>query len=187
MPSALIVLAEGVEEIEAVTQIDVLRRAGVDVTVAATVSKTVTCARGVRLLADTHLDEITDQIFDLITLPGGMPGAEHLRDSSNLIKMLQAQMSADRWLGAICATPAVALLPHGLLTGRQATCYPAFQSALAQDPHCQLVDAAVVCDGNLITSQGPGTAQVFALTLVEILCGQQVRQQITTDMLTDLR
>ncbi|MDF2180670.1 DJ-1 family glyoxalase III [Neptuniibacter sp. CAU 1671] len=183
MPTALIVIADGVEEIEAVTQIDLLRRAGIKVTVAAPISKTVCCSRGVILVADTHLDEITDQCFDLISLPGGMPGAEHLRDSHNLIQMLKKQQQANRWIGAICASPAVALLPHGLLNGYQATCYPSFQPLLAQAPHCHLIDQPVVCDKNLITSQGPGTALEFSLTLVEVLCGKQQRDSVAAALL----
>jgi len=183
MPTALIVIADGIEEIEAVTQIDLLRRAGVTVTVAAPVSKTVSCSRGVTLVADTHLDEITDQPFDLISLPGGMPGAEHLRDSPSLIRMLKKQQQQKRWIGAICASPAVALLPHGLLDGYQATCYPSFQPLLAQAPHCELVDQPVVCDRKFITSQGPGTALAFSLTLVEVLCSKQQRDALADALL----
>jgi 4-methyl-5(b-hydroxyethyl)-thiazole monophosphate biosynthesis len=120
----LVPIADGTEEIEAVTIIDVLRRAGADVTVASVNDLQVTASRGVRLVADCLIGQCVDRDHDLVVLPGGMPGAEHLRDSRELKRILQHHSDAGRLLGAICAAPAVVLEPHGLLENRKATCHP---------------------------------------------------------------
>jgi protein deglycase len=102
----------------------------------------------------------------VIALPGGIPGAEHLRDCALLIEMLRAQRDAGRLYGAICASPAVALLPHGLLAGRRATCFPNYLTDLDEAEAVEASEARVVADGNLVTSRGPGTAIEFALALI---------------------
>jgi protein deglycase len=111
----LVPIADGTEEIEAVCLIDTLRRAGAEVTVASVDGIQVTASRGVKIVADARIAECLHQTYDGIVLPGGMPGAEHLRDSAGLIEMLQKQNQAGRLYGAICAAPAVVLRPHGLL------------------------------------------------------------------------
>ncbi len=167
---ALVPIADGSEEIEAVCIIDTLRRAEVEVTVASVSDNLeITASRKTKLLADSLISACADQTFDLIALPGGIPGAEHLRDSPLLIEMLKAQRDAGRFYAAICASPAVALLPHGLLNGRRATCYPSYREQLVEVPNIAAALDRVVVDGNLITSQGPGTALEFALKLVECL------------------
>ena len=113
----LVPIADGTEEIEAVTLIDVLRRAGVQVTVASVSALQVTASRGVKLVADKLIADCKNEPYDLIVLPGGMPGAEHLRDCTALIALLKAQQQGGKLYGAICASPAVALAPHGLLDG----------------------------------------------------------------------
>jgi len=175
---ALVVIADGTEELEAVTIIDVLRRAEADVTVASVGAKEVTASRGVKLVADALISDCMDQTYDLIALPGGMPGAEHLRDSSVLAQLLKAQAESGRLYAAICASPAVVLKTHGLLAGRKATCYPSMMSEL---PNAE--DARVVVDGNCITSQGPGTALAFALELVKLLFGPEKSQEVAKAML----
>jgi 4-methyl-5(b-hydroxyethyl)-thiazole monophosphate biosynthesis len=141
----------------------------------------VTASRGVKLVADTLIANCTGQTYDCIALPGGMPGAEHLRDSAELIGMLKKQKAAGRLYGAICASPAVALLPHGLLDGVKAvTCYPGMRGKL--NP-AQVSDERVVVDGNCVTSQGPGTAIEFALKLVELLFGPDKASEIGKAML----
>jgi len=177
----LVPIADGSEEIEAVCIIDTLRRAGLDVTVASVNKLQVTASRGVKLLADALIADCTGQTYDCIALPGGMPGAEHLRDSAELIGMLKEQKAAGRLYAAICASPAVALLPHGLLDGVQtATCYPGFRKKL--NP-AQASDERVVVDGNCVTSQGPGTAIEFALKLIELLLGPQKAKDVAGPML----
>ncbi len=178
--SALVPIANGSEDIESVTIIDVLRRAGAAVTVASVHNElTVTAARQTRITADSLLGECGDQSYDLIALPGGMPGAQHLADSAELTGMLRAQRDAGRWYAAICAAPAVALEPNGLLAERAATAHPGFQSRLSNQSR---VAERVVVDGNCITSQGPGSALEFALTLVEALCGRDKRDEVAGPM-----
>ncbi|MGC9521934.1 MAG: DJ-1 family glyoxalase III [Anaerolineae bacterium] len=167
---ALVPIADGSEEIEAVCLIDTLRRAGVDVTVASVMGRReIMASRRTRIRADSLIEACTDEVYDLIALPGGMPGAEHLRDCEPLIAMLKAQRDAGRLYAAICATPAVAFLPHGLLAGHRATCYPSYRTQLEEATDVEASDDRVVADGNLVTSQGPGTAIEFALKLVELL------------------
>jgi len=176
----LVPIADGIEEIEAVVIIDVLRRAEAEVIVASVGELGVTASRGVKLVADALIADCRDQVFDLIVLPGGMPGAENLRDSQTLQQMLIEQEKAGRLFGAICASPAVVLAHHGLLKNRQATCYPAFAEKL---PHPCPDESSVVIDKNCITSRGPGTALAFALELLNQLFGEPTAQEIATAML----
>lgn len=178
--TVLVPLADGTEELEAVAIIDILRRAGAKVTVASvTGSRQVTASRGVVIVADTLIEACTQKDYDLVVLPGGMPGAEHLRDSAQLIDILTRQRDNSRWYGAICASPAVVLEPHGLLNGRRATCHPAFVDRLTNRDH---VESRVVADGNCLTSRGPGTAVEFALALVEGLYGRAKRDAVAAPM-----
>jgi 4-methyl-5(b-hydroxyethyl)-thiazole monophosphate biosynthesis len=174
----LVAIADGIEELEAVTIIDVLRRAGADVTVASVGGKQVTASRDVKLVADAVISDCLGTVYDLIALPGGMPGAEHLRDSSRLIEMLKEQAASGRLYAAICASPAVVLKPHGLLENKKATCYPSLLSDLDQTEQ-----AKVIVDGSLITSQGPGTALEFSLKLIELLFDKQKSQEVANVML----
>src|SRR4030042_1837474 len=181
----LVPIADGSEEIEAVCIIDTLRRAGAEVTVATVetqnlASLQVTASRGVKLVADARIADCASQTYDCIALPGGMPGAEHLRDSAELIEMLKKQKQAGRLYGAICAAPAVALRPHGLLDKVRATCFPSLRNKL--DPAYVSTDRVVV-DGNCVTSQGPATAIDFALKLVELLFGPAKAKEVGSAML----
>jgi 4-methyl-5(b-hydroxyethyl)-thiazole monophosphate biosynthesis len=175
----LVPIADGTEEIEAACIVDTLRRAGAEVTVTSVDKLEVTASRGMKLVADTLIADCAGRTYDCIVLPGGMPGAEHLRDSTKLIAMLKKQKQAGRLYGAICASPAVALHPHGLLEGVNATCYPAMQGKL--DP-AHISNERVVVDGKCVTSQGPGTAIEFALTIVEHLIGPAKKKEIATAM-----
>jgi len=174
----LVAIADGTEELEAVTIIDVLRRAKADVTIASVGAKQVTASRGVNLVADAIISECVGNTYDLIALPGGMPGAEHLRDSKELTDMLKDQAASGRLYAAICASPAVALKPHGFLKDKKATCYPSLLPELDNAEQ-----AKVVIDGNCITSQGPATALEFALKLVELLFGKTKSEEIAEAML----
>ena len=178
--TALVPIAEGSEELEAVTIIDVLRRAVAEVTVASVASLQVTASRKVKLVADCLIADCMDKTFDLVVLPGGLPGAENLRDCTPLIDMLKSQKQAGRFYAAICAAPAVALAPHGLLDGKQATCYPSCADTL---PDRTQADRRVVVDGNCITSQGPGTALEFAIELARQLFDDTRAQQVAEAML----
>jgi 4-methyl-5(b-hydroxyethyl)-thiazole monophosphate biosynthesis len=180
---ALISVADGVEDLECVTLIDVLRRAEVEVVVASIENRRmITCARGTRLTADTMLADVLAQPFDLIVLPGGMPGAQRLAEHEPLAERVREQAKAGKLFAGICAAPALALQQYGVLRQRRMTCYPAFSDRLSG---CVFVDQAVVVDGNCITSQGPGTALAFALTLVEQLRGKALRKQVAEAMLVD--
>ena len=175
----LVPIADGTEEIEAVCIIDVLRRAGAAVTVASVGELQITASRGVKLVADQLIGACMDETYDLVVLPGGMPGAEHLRDSRELETILKDQKDQGRLYGAICAAPAVVLKHHGLLDQRQATCHPNFVSNLE---NIDLVQARVVVDGTCVTSRGPGTALEFALKLVELLYGADKAKEVAEPM-----
>jgi 4-methyl-5(b-hydroxyethyl)-thiazole monophosphate biosynthesis len=188
MPRVLVPLAEGFEEIEAVTVIDLLRRAGIDVCAARVGSAPgvapandaragpVTGSHGIGVHADVRLEDVDEADFDMIALPGGMPGAAHLRNDARLIEMLKRASARGGYIAAICAAPSV-LAHAGLLDGRAATSFPGFLDAHAT-PGLQLSTAPVVIDGRIVTSRGPGTAIDFALTLVEMLAGVRVRGDI---------
>eukprot|EP00475_Leptophrys_vorax_P036389 TRINITY_DN6144_c0_g2_i2.p1 TRINITY_DN6144_c0_g2~~TRINITY_DN6144_c0_g2_i2.p1 ORF type:complete len:162 (+),score=47.19 TRINITY_DN6144_c0_g2_i2:268-753(+) len=130
-PKALVAIADGSEEMEAVILIDVLRRGKVNVTVASvSEALTVTASRMTKITADIMIDEVKNETYDLIVLPGGKDGAENLGKCDILISLLKAQRDAGKWYAAVCAAPALALQPHGLLGGRKATCYPSFANKL---------------------------------------------------------
>lgn len=180
MSRVLVPLAQGCEELEAITITDLLVRAGVDVTTAGLDDQPVTASRGTRLIPDTTLDAVRDQAFDLIVLPGGMPGADHLRDSEQLQGMLQQQASDDRYVAAICAGPK-ALARAGILEGKTATGFPGVLKTLDL-PNTTISESATEIDGKVITSRGPGTAMDFALTLIELLEGPDIRDQVNRQL-----
>jgi 4-methyl-5(b-hydroxyethyl)-thiazole monophosphate biosynthesis len=179
MKRVLVPLAPGFEEIEAVTIIDILRRAEIPVTVAGTAAGPITGSRGVVITPDTTLDAVADARFDMVVLPGGGPGTEALRRDSRVTSILKRHADHGAWIAAICAAPMV-LADAGLLAGRRVTSYPSAQSQLSTTDY--RTDRVVV-DGRLITSRSPGTALEFALTLVEHLVGQTVSRRIAGDVL----
>lgn len=176
----LVPLADGSEEIEAVTIIDVLRRADALVTVAAVDQLQITASRGVVMVADCLIETCVGRLYDMVALPGGMPGAANLRASVELQTILLRQHGLNKYYAAICAAPAVVLEPLGLLSRRRATCHPSY---VAQLPDTTAAQERVVVDGPCVTSQGPGTALEFALTLVELLFGPERRRAIAEPML----
>ncbi len=177
----LVPIAVGSEELEAVCIINVLRRANASVTVASVSDLCITASRGVKIVADKLITECIGDQYDLIALPGGIPGAEHLRDSKELITLLKQQQQEGRLYAAICASPAVVLQHHGLLKSRFATCYPAFIDHLEKKD----LESRVVVDGNCITSKGPGTALEFSLVLVEQLYGKEKANEIAQAMVIE--
>lgn len=176
-PRVLVPLATGCEEMEAVTIIDLLRRAGIEVTVAGLEAGAVLASRGVRLLPDTTLDTLIEASFDLIVLPGGAEGARRLGQDPRLALLLTRQIAQGRQVAAICAAPSV-LAQQGLLDGRRATAYPGFLEPLDIPGLVLDTSAAVVVDGPIITSRGPGTAMDFALFLIEYLTDADTRIQV---------
>ena len=167
MSKVLVILAQDCEELEAVTIIDILRRANVDVVTAGLDSKPVKASRGVQLIPDTTLDNALKQQFTMVVLPGGLPGADNLGNDPRVVAFLK-QMAADgQWLAAVCAAPRV-LARAALLDGKRATAYPGFIDT-GEFPGIEYTGGAVEKDGRTVTSRGPGTAMDFALTLVECL------------------
>lgn len=174
MKTVLVPLAQGCEEIEAVTVIDILRRAGITVVGAGLDDQPVRASRGVTLVPDTTLDDALQHGFDMIVLPGGQPGTNNLKADQRIIALLKKMASQGKYIAAICAAPSV-LATAGLLDGKQATSFP---GALDPFPKVKQQHAAIVEDGRLITSRSPGTAMDFALTLVERLAGKNKRQEV---------
>ncbi|EQC34542.1 hypothetical protein SDRG_07869 [Saprolegnia diclina VS20] len=180
-PKALIPVANGSEEIETVCLQDVLVRGGVQVTLASVTSdKLVKMSRGLQIHADAVLDECVETAYDLIVLPGGLPGANHLRDCPTLIEMLRKQKESGKYYGAICAAPAVVLHTHNLLVGPSATAYPAFADKM---PNTVYAAQRVVVHGNCITSQGPGTAMEMGIELVRLLQGDETAKAVAAGLL----
>lgn len=178
----LIPLAEGLEELEAVTLIDVLRRGGLEVVSAAIgTERAVHGSRGVTLLADTLWADLGARPFDALVLPGGGKGTENLAADPRVIETVQAFNASGRLVAAICAAPIV-LAAAGVLAGRKATCYPTCADELgdAYDPA-----APVIADGNIITSRGPGTAMLFALVLIRHLVGEETARRVAEGLLAD--
>ncbi len=175
MPTVLIPLAQGCEELEAVTIIDLLRRANISVVTAGLDDKPIKASRGVLLIADTTLEDALKQSFDMIVLPGGLAGSENLNNDSRIIQLLQEMQQQGKYTAAICAAPKV-LANAGLLANKSATSYP---GVLDNNKHImQFVDKPIVIDGQVITSRGPGTAMDFALTLIETLVGREIRDTV---------
>ncbi len=176
MARVLVPLAEGCEELEAVTIIDLLRRAGIEVITAGLKEGPVKCSRGVVLVPDTTLDQVLSETFDMVVLPGGLPGADHLEQDARIRRLLQRMSEEGKYAAAICAAPKV-LASAGLLDSRQATSYPGVLESM-ELPSTRLVEKPVVADGQVITSRGPGTAMDFALSLIETLLGEEARRQV---------
>lgn len=167
MARVLVPLADGCEEIEAVTIIDILRRAGIDVVTAGLAAGAVTASRGVVLVPDATLQSIVHESFDMIVLPGGGAGVDRLRRDERLLSCLRSHLGQGRPLAAICAAPRV-LADAGLLAGRRVTSFPGWLDGVRDIDYRE---TAVVVDGDVITSRGPGTAMDFALELVVRLAG----------------
>jgi 4-methyl-5(b-hydroxyethyl)-thiazole monophosphate biosynthesis len=176
----LVPVAHGTEALEAVAIIDILRRAKALVTVASVSgSSAVVGSHGIQLTADCLIEACTEEIYDLVVLPGGVPGVEHLRDSAPLVEILKEQVRQGRLYAGICAAPAVVFESHGLVGNHRVTCHPSFKDRLKNR---DLSSLPVVRDGNLVTGRGAGTAVAFALTLVETLFDLQTRKTVETGL-----
>ncbi len=177
MAHVLVPLAQGCEELEAITVIDLLRRAGITVISAGLDERPVTASRGTVLIPDTTLDAVIDEDFDMLVLPGGLPGADNLNDDPRIHQLLKRLAEDGKYTAAICAAPRV-LARAGLLNGRHATGYPGSLEGHGLENIDYDVQQAVVVDGHVITSRGPGTAMDFALTLIETLAGRDKRDEV---------
>ena len=174
-----IVLANGFEEIEAVSLIDILRRAEIDALAVGLEKKCVCGTHGIEMIADEILDDIKVSEFDMIVLPGGLPGAENLAKSERLEQVLRDFDANNAKIGAICAAP-WALATAGVLKSSY-TCYPGFENQIAHPGYTNA--ANVVKDQNIMTSKGPATAMEFALQIVRELKGEQVYSKLKSDLL----
>ncbi len=177
MKPTAIFLAPGFEELEAVSVIDLLRRADIQVIVVGVSGKEITSAHNVTICTETTLDKLTNDL-DAIIFPGGMPGATNLAASQPILEIIRKADRDKTLIAAICASPAVVLHPIGILKGRRATCYPGFEKQMQSAVFSK---EKVVRDGHIITSRGPGTAMEFALEIITYLrspeAAQAVRQQ----------
>lgn len=171
----LVILAQGFEEVEAITPIDVLRRAQVEVVVAGLDSLEIKGSRGVTVIADKVFDE-ADRDFDALVLHGGNPGAINLGSSSLVIKLVQQMNDKGKIIAAICAAPAVVLGPSGVLNGRRATCFPGMEKDFPGSVN--FCEENVVIDGNIITSRGMGTSLEYSLAIVEKLIDKETAAKI---------
>ena len=190
---AVVLLVEGFEEVEAVTPVDYLRRAGIEVTTAAVSvgnALAVKGARGIAINADTTLEELSvkneSAFWDAVIIPGGMPGAVNIASSKEACALIAEAAAAGKWVCAICASPAIVLAPLGLLAGRKFTCYPGFEEKVSGNGAAnggEWTGESVVVDGNagsggIITSRSAGTAGVFAITVIRQLLGNAEADKI---------
>ncbi|WP_029592077.1 protein deglycase YajL [Franconibacter pulveris] len=182
--SALICLAPGTEETEAVTTIDLLVRGGIRVTTASVASdgdRVITCSRGVKLLADAPLVEVADGDYDVIVLPGGLKGAECFRDSPLLVETVRQFHLSGRLVATICAAAGTVLVAHDLFPIGNMTGFPGLKDRIPQE---KWMDKRVVWDPRvkLLTSQGPGTAMDFALKIIDLLAGREKAREVAAQL-----
>lgn len=178
----LVPLADGVEELEAVTIVDVLRRSGLHVTTASIGMETrVTGSRGVTILADALWQNVDTFAFDVIAIPGGGGGTDRLASDERVLDLLRRFNDEGKMIGALCAAPTI-LVQADILRNRRATCYPTCARVLGD----AYENAPVVVDGNIITSQGPGTAMLFALVMIRYLVGNEVAERVAEGLLSKI-
>lgn len=167
-------MADGFEEIEALTPIDMLLRLGFDVKMVGVTGEIVSSARGLRIITDIPLSQIDMSKAEMILLPGGMPGTEHLRQSKEVQYAISYCIEHDIWIGAICAAPSI-LAGMGFLDGKKVSCYPSVEDTMQ---HAKLSMDPVSIDGKIITSRGAGTALPFAIQLCEVLKGKHAAEEL---------
>ncbi len=174
MKKVIVFLADGTEEIEALTPVDMLRRAGAEVTFAGVPEMVCTCSHGVKITADKAACDCVGEAYDMVVLPGGMPGTLNLGASEDVKKIVAKAYENGKFVAAICAAPSV-LGGMGLLAGKRATCYPGFEEKLTG---ACVVNEKAVRDGNVITACGAGAAMEFALLLVAALYGEETSENL---------
>ncbi|MBL7115333.1 MAG: DJ-1/PfpI family protein [Kiritimatiellae bacterium] len=174
MAEALILLADGIEEMETVIIVDVLRRAAWNVTMASIDNSEITASRGVRLLADKTFDAIDPTDYDVLLIPGGMGGTQRLQKHQGVLEAIRTFSDHAKWIGAICAGPLV-LQSAGILEEKLVTCHPGVRDQLTAPRES---NSRVVVDGRIVTSQGPGTAFEFALRFIELIDSPKAMQAV---------
>ena len=176
MSSVLVPLAQGCEELEAITITDVLVRAKIQVTTAGLDDGPVIAARGTKIIPSDNIENLLDKEFDMVVLPGGLPGANFLCDNAAMQSILKNHAAKNKFIAAICAAPK-ALAQAGLLKNKTVTCFPGALDNMNL-PGTKIKNTALEIDGTIITSRGPGTAMDFALTLIELLDGVPARDEV---------
>jgi 4-methyl-5(b-hydroxyethyl)-thiazole monophosphate biosynthesis len=182
MKKAAVLLADGFEEVEAITPIDYLRRAGIEVTVAGVTGMEIRGGHGIIVGADIPVDQVVSGDLDAVIIPGGMPGAENVAASRGARSLIEEVFASGKLTAAICAAPAVVLDPLGILKGRKATCYPGFEARFTDAAY---LPDRIVKDGNVISSCGPGCAADFSFAIIEYLMGQWPADEVKKRTLND--
>nr|CAX70855.1 hypothetical protein [Schistosoma japonicum] len=181
--SALVILSEGAEEMEAVTVADILARAGVNVTMGGLQGDAIIKgSRGVLIKPNVALSSVSSKLFDMVVMPGGMGGSNAMAESKLVGQILREHEKHGKYIAAICAAP-IALESHKIAVGKKLTSYPGFEDRLRSYTYCEDI---VVVDDKLVTSRGPGTAIAFAMKLVELLCSKSKAQTLAKGMLVSL-
>ncbi len=175
----MVLLAEGFEEVEFVTIVDILRRAGVEVTIVGLKAGSISGSHGIRVMPDTSMDSISGDQFDGLVLPGGYPGFANLGEDERVLELVREMSLSGRYLTAICGAPSV-LSKAGVIEGKKVTIHPGVRDLLTSGSY---VDQRVVVDGRVVTSQGPGTAMEFSLKLVELFAGRAKMEEVREDIL----
>ena len=175
----MVLLAEGFEEVEFVTIVDILRRAGLEVTVVGLKAGPIDGSHGVKVMPDASVDSINVDQFDGVVLPGGYPGFVNLGDDERVLKLVREMSLSGKYLTAICGAPSV-LSKAGVIEGKKVTIHPGVKDRLVTGSY---VDKRVVVDGRVVTSQGPGTAMEFSLKLVELFAGRAKMEEVREDIL----
>ena len=178
----IVPLADGFEEIEFSTIVDILRRAGADVITAGLKEGAIEGGHGVKMIPDLSIDKINPDDFDVVVLPGGSPGFANLRKDERVLGLVKKMYDKDKYVTAICGAPSV-LSKAGVLKKRKATIHPTCKEMLGD---ARYVDERVVIDGKIITSQGPGTAMEFSMKLVEVLFGKEKMEEVNGEVLARL-
>lgn len=179
----LVILANGFEEVEFSAIVDILRRGGVEVVIAGTSQGVIKSTRGIGVIADTAIDDIITDSFDMLVLPGGEPGVTNLRHDSRVQNLVKRMYGEDRYVAAICAAPAV-LADAGLLADKKVTSYPGMK--IVEEKAAAYSEEKVVVDGRIITSRGPATAIEFGITLLRILAGDAKAKDIAQAVLLEI-
>jgi len=175
MKKAAVLFAQGFEEVEALTPVDFLRRAGVDVTVTGVGDLRIIGGHSVSIEMDATIEQLASRDFDAVVIPGGMPGAENIAASAAARTFIKGIYEKGGLVAAICAAPAVVLDPMGILKNRKATCYPGFESRFKD---AGFTEERVVLDGTVLTSRGPGSAAEFSLAVIRYLVGDKAAEDL---------
>ena len=184
MKRAVVILANGFEEIEALSVVDILRRSNIQTDIAGTEREFVEGSHGVKIIPDKHLDEISANDYDAVILPGGSPGYINLKNNEKVLDLVKTANEKGKLIAAICAAPTV-LAHAGVLKGKRATVYPGMEDELRKGG-AEFKEDPVVIDGNVVTSRGPSTALLFGWKLSEILAGKDKAEEVAGRMLRDL-